>query len=83
MTAIREYDVVRVRSLDGMRHDCANLGARAPAVGDLGTIVSILDGDDRDETFLVECVQPDATTAWIASFPSHALESATPAEAAP
>lgn len=82
-SAIKEYDVVRVRSLDGMRHDCAGLGTRAPMIGDLGTIVSILDGDDRHETFLVECVQPDASTAWIAAFPGHALEPATHAETAP
>lgn len=83
MTAIREYEVVRVRSLDGMRHDCAGLGARAPAIGDTGTIVSILSADGVPDMYLVECVQPDATTAWLASFPERALEPATPAETAP
>ena len=35
MTAIREYDVVRVLSLEGCR-GCTDLGARAPAIGDTG-----------------------------------------------
>ena len=73
MSAIREYDVVRVRSLDDC-HGCAGLGARVPAVGDAGTVVSLLSADGQPDRFMVECVMPDATTAWIASFPEHALE---------
>jgi hypothetical protein len=68
MSAIREYDVVRVRSLDGC-HGCAGLGARVPAIGDTGTVVSLLNAD--------------ATTAWIASFPEHALERIESSDIAP
>ncbi len=82
MTAIREYDVVRVRSLDGCR-GCTGLGVRAPAIGDTGTVVSLLSADEQSDLYLVECVQPDATTAWLASFPAHALEPVTHAETAP
>lgn len=83
MSGLREYDVVRVRSLDGMRHACAGLGTRAPMLGDTGTVVSILDGENGEQAFLVECVQSDATAAWIASFPEYALEPAAQAETAP
>lgn len=82
MTAIREYDVVRVLSLEGCR-GCAGLGARTPAIGDTGAVVSILSADGVPDMYLVECVQPDATTAWLASFPEHALEPVAPAETAP
>lgn len=82
MTAIREYDVVRVRSLEGC-HGCVGLGARVPAVGDTGTVVSLLSADDQPDLFMVECVQPDATTAWIASFPGDALERIAGPEIAP
>ena len=82
MTAIREYDVVRVRSLEGCR-GCAGLGARVPGVGDTGTVVSLLSADGQPDVCLVECVQTDATTAWIASFPEHALERIAGPEATP
>lgn len=82
MSAIHDYDVVRVRSLDGC-HGCAGLGARVPAIGDTGTVVSLLSADGQPELFMVECVMPDATTAWIASFPEHALERIESSEIAP
>jgi hypothetical protein len=79
--AIREYDVVRVRSLDGMRLDTSGLGDRTPAVGDLGAVVSILSADDREDEYLVECVRKDATTAWFAAFPASSIEVASSIEA--
>ena len=82
MSAIREYDVVRVRSLDGC-HGCAGLGARAPAIGDTGTVVSLLSADGQPDRFMVECVMPDATTVWIASFPEPALERIESSDIAP
>jgi hypothetical protein len=77
--AIREYDVVRIRSLDGVGLDGCGLGCRAPAIGDVGVVVTILCAEDpsgvqHDDSYLVECTQADATTAWIASFPMRALE---------
>jgi hypothetical protein len=76
--AIREYDVVRVRSLDGIGLDGCGLGCRAPTIGDIGVVVTILSAEEsddaRDEKYLVECTQDDATTAWIASFPIGALD---------
>ncbi len=72
--AIHEYDVVRVRSLDGMRADAFGLGSRSPAIGELGTVVSMLSAEGHEDAYLVECVQTDATTAWIASFPRRSLD---------
>jgi hypothetical protein len=76
---IREYDIVRVRSLDGVRADEFGLGCRSPAIGELGAVVSILSADGQDdasliESVLVECVSRNATTLWIASFPASSLD---------
>ena len=73
-SAIKEYDVVRVRSLDGAQIQDFGLAFRAPVVGDEGTVVCLLSADGQPERLMVECVMPDATAAWIASFPEHALE---------
>ncbi len=77
-TAIREYDIVRIRSLDGVGLDNCGLGCRTPAIGDVGVVVTIVSAEDSsgtsDDQYLVECSQADATTAWIASFPMRALE---------
>jgi hypothetical protein len=72
--AIREYDIVRIRSLDGVGLDGCGLGSRAPAIGDMGVVVTVLGAEDGEETYLVECTQIDHTTAWIATFPLRALE---------
>lgn len=50
--AIREYDVVRIRSLDGMRADGFGLGSRSPAIGELGAVVSILSADGHEDAYL-------------------------------
>ena len=71
---ICEYDVVRVRSLDGVGTDAWGLSRRGPAVGDIGAVVAILNAEGCDEEYLVECVQADGMTAWIAAFPFAALD---------
>lgn len=77
--AIHEYDVVRVRSLEGMRADDCGLGSRSPAIGDMGAVVAILnaaegDGLSAHETYLIECVLADGATAWMAAFPRASIE---------
>ncbi|MBP6749350.1 MAG: hypothetical protein KA144_06900 [Xanthomonadaceae bacterium] len=77
--AIREYDVVRVRSLEGMRADGCGLGSRSPAIGDMGAVVAIVtaaEGDDvpSRDAYLIECVLADGATAWMASFPRDSIE---------
>lgn len=74
MSAIREYDVVRVSSLEGATLDEFGLGCRPPAIGDTGAVVCLLSADGQPDRLMVECVTPDGTAAWIASFPAHALE---------
>lgn len=74
MSALREYDLVRVCSLQGANLDGSGLGCRPPAIGDTGTVVCLLSADGQPDRLMVECVMPDGTAAWIASFPAHALE---------
>jgi hypothetical protein len=73
-TVIREYDVVRVRSLEGITADACGLSRRAPAVGDLGAVVAVLGAESSDERYLIECVQTDGATVWIAAFPLASLD---------
>ncbi|MCC7249822.1 MAG: hypothetical protein IT473_14460 [Lysobacter sp.] len=76
---IREYDVVRVRSFEGMHLDGCGLGSRSPAIGDMGAVVAILneaEGDDLSsrDAYLIECVLADGATAWMAAFPGASIE---------
>ncbi len=77
--AIREYDVVRILSLEGMRADGCGLGSRSPAIGDMGAVVAILNAAEGDglssrDAYLIECVLADGATAWMASFPRDSIE---------
>ena len=80
MRAIRELDVVRVTSLDGMRCGLEDTYERAPRVGDIGTVVMLLRAPKHPDGYLCECVAADGTTRWLATFPREAL---APIEATP
>lgn len=78
-TTIREYDVVRVRSFEGMHLDGCGLGSRSPTIGDMGAVVAILNAAEGDslsahDAYLIECVLADGATAWMASFPRDSIE---------
>ena len=65
---------VRVRAVHGTRSP-----ARQPRVGDRGTIVEVF-GPAGEATYLVECVEPDGGTAWVAELAREELEAITPAD---
>jgi hypothetical protein len=46
---------------------------RAPAVGDVGTIVDVV---PNVNAYVVECVREDGQTVWLASFDESELERA-------
>jgi len=74
MATFHEYDVVRVTQLiQRNRHYDGNEGIkRPPRVGDQGTIVHIPPG--TDSWCIVECIDSDGATIWLADFTTDELE---------
>jgi hypothetical protein len=72
MHRFRELDLVRVARLNSASRDIDGNEsvARQPLVGDVGAIVTLL-GNDRA---IVECVEGNGRTLWIAEFSIHELE---------
>ena len=73
------FDSVRVSRLDTPMR--AVQGPRSPArqprVGDRGTIVEVF-GPMGEATYLVECVDANGETAWLAEFAREELEASAP-----
>jgi len=76
-TTFRELDVVRVASLKTpTREVTGSRGAsRHPIIGDIGTIVHAL----GPAHFIVECVDADGHTVWLADFELDELDLRAPA----
>ncbi|HEY5137901.1 MAG TPA: hypothetical protein VIJ25_01080 [Methylococcales bacterium] len=74
MAHFHEYDVVRVTQLIQLdRHYDGNEGVkRSPRVGDRGTIVHIPPG--INSRCIVECLDKDGFTIWLADFVIDELE---------
>lgn len=74
MSALNERDVVRVLSLAGM--ECGELDRhwRTPDIGDIATVVMMLRTQPGRDGYLLECVDDDGRTVWLATFPREALE---------
>jgi uncharacterized protein YjaZ len=72
---MKRYDVVKVKSLvAAIGRNGWNVNARAPRVGDIGTVVEILNAEGQDAQFVVESVAADGTTIWLADFTAEELE---------
>jgi plasmid stabilization system protein ParE len=69
---LREHDVVRVVRLLSPTREAGGTAqvSRQPRVGDVGTIVHVL----GPHSFIVECVDTQGLTAWIADFEAEELE---------
>lgn len=74
MSALNQGGVVRVLSLAGM--ECGELDRhwRTPDIGDIATVVMMLRTQPGHDSYLLECVDNDGRTVWLATFPSDALE---------
>ena len=74
MAEFHEYDVVRVRQLlqPDRHYDGTQCVKRSPRVGDKGTIVLIPPG--TNSWYIVECVNSDGFTVWLADFVTDELE---------
>jgi len=76
MNALRERDVVRVVSLDGMTCGRDAFYARAPEMGDIAAVVMMLRAPKYPDGYLCECVAENGSSLWLATFPREALEPA-------
>lgn len=72
----KEYELVRVRQLiqsaddlDGWR-----LNERAPAPGDVGTLLDILTAPGHPIKYVVECSGKDGLSIWLADFFEEEIE---------
>jgi len=72
----KEYDVVKVVSLltESRRIDGTDSIMRQPKIGDVGTIVNVLDDAGYESKYIVESVNQDGMTVWLADFKHSELE---------
>jgi hypothetical protein len=76
MLNLREYDVVRVvRLLEQERSfDGTESVRRAPRIGDVGTIIHEYDPSHSGAPVVVEMVDEEGMTVWLADFVCEELE---------
>lgn len=70
MDAFAQYSAVKIVAMSkpADAYDSWGINCRAPAIGDIGTIVEILRSEDGAATYVVECVNPDGSSEWLADF---------------
>jgi hypothetical protein len=71
-----QYQLVRIRYLLHATDTYNGWGFNicSPQVGDIGTIVDILQACGLRDSYIVEAVQPDGTTLWLGDFVAEELE---------
>lgn len=76
MTDLRQYHEVRIRRLLRLpgAYDGWGFNQRAPRVGDVGTVLDILDVPGSKTGYVVECSGPDGVTVWLGDFTAEELE---------
>lgn len=79
MTAIQEYDVVRVATLKkrGRSFDGSDGVKRPPDIGDVATVCHEYDPNNLSAKIAVEKVTDDGLTVWLADFDRDELELVT------
>jgi hypothetical protein len=73
-----QYSTVRVKALlhPVDKYDGGwNGNRRAPAIGDTGAVIEIIHSAQQDVAYVVECVNADGSTEWLAQFSPEELES--------
>jgi hypothetical protein len=76
MGELRQYEQVRVvRLLRPAEHyDGWRLNKRAPAVGDVGSLIDIHQAPGSPDDYVVETSGPDGVTIWLGDFLAEELE---------
>jgi len=81
MQDFAELSVVRVRMLDraaGAKPLTSDDNRRAPAIGDIGTVVEVLRAPGRPPVYLVECCDAAGATVWLCECLAQELEVISP-----
>lgn len=75
MDAFAQYSEVKIVALSKPADAYDNWGVnrRAPAIGDVGTVVEILRSEAGAVTYVVECVNPDGSSEWLDDFTESEL----------
>jgi hypothetical protein len=76
MSGLRQYGMVRVRRLfqPPPEYDGWHVNLRPPQVGDVGTIVDILQAPDAPDRYVVESCRPDGMTVWLGDLAAEELQ---------
>lgn len=77
---LKPYAVVRVLNLVGQAHDYDGwrVNQRAPAVGDVGTLLDVLTAPGVADRYVVESSDGHGTTIWLGDFLADELEIVQP-----
>ena len=76
MPILTHYCLVRVIQLlhPLEEYDGWNVGRRPPQIGDIGTVVDILQEEGLPNKYVVEASDGDGITIWLADFDAEELE---------
>ena len=73
---LKQYELVRVVKMlhPAEYYDGWKLNKRPPELGDVGTIVEILNAPNLPPNYVVEASSPDGTPVWLGDFLEEELE---------
>jgi hypothetical protein len=75
-TQLAQYQLVRVRRLlhESPHYDGWKVNQRPPALGDVGTIIDILQAPGVPDDYVVESSGADGVSIWLGDFLEEELE---------
>lgn len=74
MSDLREFDGVRVLSVEGVQWSRLADDGHPPRIGDVATVVEVLHAPGHPDGFECECVDEHGRTLWVETFHRDALE---------
>lgn len=76
MTKFKEYSKVRIRKLTQSHddYDGWNLNKLGPKIGDIGTLIDIIQADGLPDKYVVEKCDSEGIPIWLSDFYEEELE---------
>jgi hypothetical protein len=76
MRRLKQYGLVRIRQLlqPAVEYDGWRVNQRPPQVGDVGTLLDILQAPGLPDLYVVESSGADGITVWLGDFAAEELE---------
>ena len=76
MAPLNEYSIVRVKALlhEASYYDGWKVNQRSPEVGDIGTVVDIIQVTSGGDSYVVESTASDGSTTWLGDFTAEEIE---------